>query len=152
VTAVVWKPHVTVAAVGEREGRFLMVEESVNGHLVLNQPAGHLDDGESLQSAVIREAHEETAWEFEAQSLLGLYLWKSPGDGDSFLRAAFAGRWRRALAARPPDPGIQRVLWLTREEIAAAGAGLRSPLVLRCVDDYLGGRRYPLDLLQQITG
>ena len=151
MTAMVWKPHVTVAAVGEREGRFLMVEESVDGRLVLNQPAGHLEDGETLLAAVIREAREETAWEFEAQSLLGLYLWKS-GDGNSFLRAAFAGHWRRALAARPQDPGIQRVLWLTREEIAATGDRLRSPLVLRCVDDYLGGRRFPLELLQQLAG
>lgn len=146
----IWKPHVTVAAIGERDGRFLLVEERVEGRLVLNQPAGHLDDGESLQAAVVREAREETAWLFEAQSLIGFYLWKAPLDGISFLRAAFAGTWCQEIAGGTLDPVIEHTVWLTRDEIAAQAGRLRSPLVLRCVDDYLAGQRYPLSLVQHI--
>ncbi|HXG28657.1 MAG TPA: NUDIX hydrolase [Nevskiales bacterium] len=147
----IWRPHVTVAAVAERDGRFLLVEERIDGRLLYNQPAGHLDENESLIAAVAREAREETAWDFEPEALIGLYLWKEPTGGKTFLRAAFAGHCLRHHPQQPLDAGIQRALWLSRDEIAALGGRLRSPLVLRCVDDYLRGCRYPLDVLQHLA-
>ena len=148
----IWKPHVTVAAVVERDGRFLLVEELIDGRLILNQPAGHLDEDESLFAAVVREAREETAWEFEPEALIGLYLWKEPTGQKSFLRAAFAGRCLRHHPEQALDVGVQRALWLSREEMAAESSRLRSPLVLLCVDDFLRGRRYPLELLRHLDG
>jgi 8-oxo-dGTP pyrophosphatase MutT (NUDIX family) len=138
-----------VAAVVERDGRFLMVEEQVDGDLCLNQPAGHLEDGESLLQAVIRETLEETAWHFRPEALVGVYRWRHPG-GETFLRFAFAGTVQDQDHARPLDPDIRRTLWLDRETLLAERARLRSPLVLHCVADYLAGRRYPLDLLQDL--
>lgn len=148
----IWKPHVTVAAVAERDGRFLLVEELIEGQLVLNQPAGHLDENESLLAAVTRETLEETAWEFEPESLIGLYLWKEPTGGKTFLRAAFAGRCLRHHPGQPLDTGVQRAIWLSRPEIAALQDRLRSPLVLMCIDDYLSGKRFPLDMLRYLNG
>ena len=140
----VWKPDVTVAAVIEREGRFLLVEERIRGRRVLNQPAGHLEDGESLIDAVIRETLEETTWHFQPQWLIGTYLWRSPSSGDSTLRFAFTG----AGAGPVPDRKLDRVIiatrWLTHEQILAEQSRLRSPVVLRCVNDYLAGQRLPL--------
>jgi ADP-ribose pyrophosphatase YjhB (NUDIX family) len=147
-----WRPHVTVAAVAERDGRFLLVEELIDGRLLYNQPAGHLDENESLLTAVVREAREETAWEFEPEALIGLYLWKEPTGAKTFLRAAFAGRCLHHHPQQPLDTGVQRALWLTRDEIAALRERLRSPLVLCCVDDYLRGCRYPLAMLQHLAG
>jgi 8-oxo-dGTP pyrophosphatase MutT (NUDIX family) len=140
-----WNPEVTVAAVVMRDGRFLVVEERISGNLVLNQPAGHLEEGETLQAAVIRETREETAWRFVPQALVGTYLWRNPANGRSFLRFAYCGdvddfRPRQAL-----DKGIVRALWATREELLAQPARLRSPLVMRCIDDFLAGRRHPLE-------
>lgn len=146
-----WKPHVTVAAVTEREGRFLLVEELIEGKLVLNQPAGHLDENESLVTAVVRETREETAWDFEVDALVGLYLWKVPTGQKTFLRAAFAGHCRQHYPDQLLDTGIQRAVWMTRAEIAAADEKLRSPLVLLCIDDYLRGYRFPLDLIHYLT-
>lgn len=146
----IWKPHVTVAAVAERDGLFLMVEERIEGRLILNQPAGHLDEGESLLAAVCRETLEESAWVFEPADIIGLYLWRQQHGYPSFLRVAFAGRCVRHYPEKPLDTGVQRALWMTRDEIAAQSERLRSPLVLRCVDDYLAGHRYPLELLQHI--
>ncbi len=152
-----WKPDVTVAAVVEREGRFLVVEERVRSRLVINQPAGHLEKGESLVQAVVRETLEETAWQFVPETLVGVYLWTQPvrsGDtlpGRTFLRVAFHGAVTRHDASRTLDTGIERAVWLSREQLAAQPARLRSPLVMRCVDDYLAGRRYPLDLLSHLT-
>jgi 8-oxo-dGTP pyrophosphatase MutT (NUDIX family) len=142
----VWKPDVTVAAVIERDSRFLLVEERIRGRLVFNQPAGHLEDGESLLEAVVREAVEETAWTFLPQSLLGVYLWRSPR-GHTTLRFAFHGSVREFDSRRTLDPPIVATHWLTRDEILARAAALRSPLVLRCIDDYLRGVRLPLDAL-----
>jgi 8-oxo-dGTP pyrophosphatase MutT (NUDIX family) len=142
----VWKPDVTVAAVIERDDRFLLVEERIRGRLVFNQPAGHLEDGESLLEAVVREALEETAWIFLPQSLLGVYLWRSPR-GHTTLRFAFNGTIRDFDARRTLDPPIVATHWLTRDEIRARSAALRSPLVLSCIDDYLRGVRLPLDAL-----
>jgi 8-oxo-dGTP pyrophosphatase MutT (NUDIX family) len=142
----VWKPDVTVAAVIERIGRFLLVEERIRGHLVLNQPAGHLEDGEALLDAVIRETLEETAWQFTPEALLGIYQWRSPR-GHTTLRIAFSGSVQAYDAARPLDPPIVTTHWLAHEEIVQRAARLRTPLVLRCIEDYLGGRRLPLDVL-----
>jgi ADP-ribose pyrophosphatase YjhB (NUDIX family) len=143
----IWKPNVVVAAIAEREGRFLLVEEEADGALVLNQPAGHLDEGESLLNAVVRETLEETAWHFEPQSLLGIYRWVHPEKRLTYMRFAFVGRALREETGRPLDHGIARALWLTRDEIRAERARHRSPLLEICIDDYLNGKRYPLDML-----
>ncbi|KAB7627509.1 NUDIX hydrolase [Alkalilimnicola sp. S0819] len=143
----VWRPRVTVAAVIEREGRLLMVEERRGGRLLLNQPAGHLESGESLIQAVVREVLEETAWDFLPQALIGLYRWRS-ADGDTFLRAAFAGEPLYWHEERALDPDIERCLWVAPTELAQHA--LRSPLVARCVEDYLAGARYPLALLSDL--
>lgn len=145
----VWKPSVTVAAVVERDGRFLLVEEHADGGLRINQPAGHLERGESLLQAVAREALEETAHPFDPTALLGIYLWRSasPARAATYLRFAFTGELGERIAGRPLDRGIVRTLWLSREELAQRDAQHRSPLVARCIDDYLRGQRYPLGLL-----
>lgn len=144
-----WRPSVTVAAVIEDGGRYLMVEEHTAEGLRLNQPAGHLEPGETLLQAVVREVLEETAHPFEAEALLGVYLarFQRPArDEDiTYLRFAFRGRAGEAIAGRALDAGIVRTLWLTREALAAEPARLRSPLVLQCIDDHRAGRRLPLD-------
>lgn len=145
----VWKPHVTVSAVAVRDGRFLMVEELVEDRPVFNQPAGHLDEDESLVEAVMREVLEETAWEFVPEHVTGLYLWKSNG-GRTFLRINFFGHCLRQRAERDLDDGILRAVWMSRAELVAVGDRLRSPMVLRCLDDHLAGRRYPLDVLTHL--
>lgn len=152
----IWKPDVTVAAVVEREGRFLVVEERVRSRLVINQPAGHLEKGESLVEAVVREALEETAWHFVPKAVVGIYLWNQTarsGDGPArtFLRVAFHGTVTHHEGARTLDTGIERALWLSREQLAAQPSRLRSPLVMRCVDDYLAGRRFPLEVLTDLS-
>jgi len=139
-----WNPEVTVAAITARDDRFLMVEERIGGRLVLNQPAGHLEDGETLIEAVIRETREETAWRFRPEALVGIYLWRAP-DGRSFLRFAFCGTVDDHHPQQPLDEGIQRTLWMTHEQLLAQGARLRSPMVLRCLQDYLLGKRQALD-------
>lgn len=144
-----WNPEVTVAAIVEREvegeRRFLMVEELIYGRLVFNQPAGHLEDRETLLDAAIRETREETAWRFRPEALVGVYLWRKPETGRGFLRFAFCGTVDQHDAARPLDRGIQRALWLSRDQLLAQSWRLRSPMVMRCLDDYLQGRRLPLD-------
>jgi len=152
-----WKPDVTVAAVIERAGRFLMVEERIRSRLVFNQPAGHLEPGESLLQAVIRETLEETGWSFVPEAVVGVYLWGQPtkaadGRPRTFLRVAFRGDVHHHDALRPLDTGIERAVWLTRQQLAAQDAKLRSPLVMRCIDDYVAGRRFPLDLLSHLAG
>jgi len=139
------KPDVTVAAITENEGRFLFVEESINRRLVFNQPAGHVENGETLIEAVVREVREETAWRFEPESFLGVYLWRSPASGRSTLRFAFTGSVKDHDPSQPLDKGIVRTHWLSRAELVKREQRLRSPLVLRCVDDHLTGRRLPLD-------
>ncbi|HEY1724881.1 MAG TPA: NUDIX hydrolase [Steroidobacteraceae bacterium] len=143
----VWKPDVTVAAIVERDGRFLLVEERIRGRLVLNQPAGHLEDGESLLAAVARETLEETAWHFTPEALLGVYQWRSPR-GHSTLRFAFIGSVRAHEPQRALDPPVIATHWLEREQLLREAARLRTPLVLRCIDDYLGGQRLALDALK----
>ncbi|HEY0178180.1 MAG TPA: NUDIX hydrolase [Dokdonella sp.] len=143
----VWRPHVTVATVVPRDGRFLLVEEDVRGRVVLNQPAGHLDPDESLLEAAVRETREETGWDVELRWLLGIQQWSAPS-GRQFVRFTFAADALRHDPARPLDAGILRALWLTRAEIVAASARLRSPLVLASVNDWRAGRRLPLDAIR----
>ncbi|MBL8202411.1 MAG: NUDIX hydrolase [Chromatiales bacterium] len=141
----------TVAAVVEQNGRYMLVEEHVSGRLVLNQPAGHVEPGESLVDAVIREALEETAWSFVPEAIVGVYLWGRDGGQNPFLRVAFAGRCIAHDSTRTLDAGIERVVWLSRADLLARSARLRSPMVLRAVDDYERGSRYPMDLFQDLA-
>ena len=144
------RPDVTVAAIAETDGRFLVVEERINRRLLFNQPAGHVERGETLFAAVVRETREETAWGFEPQALLGVYLWRNPTNRRKILRFAFTGRVSDHNPAQHLDRGIIATHWLTREELEARQPRLRSPLVLRCVQDYLAGRRSPLDGTAQL--
>jgi 8-oxo-dGTP pyrophosphatase MutT (NUDIX family) len=147
--SVPWKPAATVAAVIERAGRFLVVEEHTSDGLRINQPAGHLDPGESLTDACARETLEETAHCFTPTQLVGVYLWRNGTQAgtNAYLRFAFAGTLGEEIAGRALDTGIVRALWLTPDELAACSARHRSPLVMRCIDDYLRGQRYPIELL-----
>ena len=138
---------VTVAAIIERAGKFLMVEERAGAHLVLNQPAGHLEQGESLLAAVVREALEETGHRFEPEDVVGFYLWHSKDADTTYLRVAFCGAVEPSADVAVLDEGIVALHWLTRAELARRAHRLRSPMVLRCIDDYLVGQRYPLDCL-----
>ena len=148
----VWKPRVTVAVVARQNDRFLMVEERVHGEIRFNQPAGHLEDGESLVDAAVRECLEETAWQFEPEALVGIYRWRTPGNNDTFLRHTFAGRCVAQLDDYTLDSDIVAAHWLTLDEIRAQEARLRSPLVLRSLEDFLEGHRYPLALLRELSG
>ena len=136
----------TVAAVIEQDGRFLLVEERIDGRLVLNQPAGHLDPGESLAAACAREVMEETAHRFEPTALVGIYRWHYAAADATFLRFCFCGRVG-AEEKRPLDKEIVRLHWLTPQEIRQKAAQHRSPLVQQCVDDFRAGRRFPLEVL-----
>lgn len=144
-----WKPNVTVAAVIEQQGRFLLVEEKTRDGLMLNNPAGHLEPGESPQQGVMREVLEEACRQFTPQALVGIYMSRTRRRGDSedttYLRFAYCGSVSAVLPEAPVDPGIVRTLWLTPDEIRASVARHRSPLILACMDDYLAGRRLPLD-------
>lgn len=142
--------EITVAAVTERDGRFLLVEERIDGQLLLNQPAGHLERGETLVQAVVREVQEETAWRFSANGLLGVYLWRHPRTGRLFKRFAFTGSVSDPRPEQPLDEGIIATRWLTPDEIRSHETRLRSPLVLRCIEDYLSGARAPLETVAQL--
>jgi ADP-ribose pyrophosphatase YjhB (NUDIX family) len=147
----VWMPHVTVAAVVERAGQFLLVDELVNGRRVLNQPAGHLDEGETLTEAAIRETLEETAWRFKPQGLVGIYRWRQPLKGITFLRVTFYGEAIEHDPSRELDNGIVACVWMTYKQLAAASQRLRSPMVLRSIADYQVGARHSLSLLSDIS-
>ena len=143
----VWKPNVTVAAVVERDGKFLLVEEETEAGLAFNQPAGHLEAGESLVEAVVREALEETAYHFRPTHLVGIYSWKHPHKYITYLRFAFGGELRGWEAERKLDDGIVAARWLSLDEVRETQARHRSPLILRCIEDLRAGKAYPLDLL-----
>ena len=143
----IWKPNVTVAAVLEREGKFLLVEEETDEGIRFNQPAGHLECRESLTDAVIREALEETGYRFVPQYLIGVYNWRNEAMDVTYLRFSFTGEITGHDALRPLDDGIIAARWLTLDEIRALEARHRSPLILRCIEDWLAGKRYPLDLI-----
>ena len=145
--AEVWKPSVTVAAVMERAGRFCLVEEEADGRLVYNQPAGHWEAGETLVAACERETLEETAHRFRPTHLLGVYRWRYAPSDVTYLRFAFVGEVLGEELGRALDREIRRVLWLEPEEIRALQDRHRSPLVMACLEDFLAGRRYPLELL-----
>lgn len=146
-----FRPSVTVAAVVERDGRYLLVEEETPEGLRLNNPAGHLDPGESPLEAVVREALEETARHFEPQALIGVYLSRflrpQTGEDITYLRFAFCGSAGEPEPGRALDTGIVRTLWMTPDEIRASRPRHRSPLLLACIEDHLAGRRHPLDLV-----
>jgi 8-oxo-dGTP pyrophosphatase MutT (NUDIX family) len=145
-----WKPSVTVAAVIEREGRFLLVEEEADGRRVYNQPAGHWEPGETLADACAREALEETAWHCEPQHLVGVYRWHYAPADNTFLRFTFACAALEHDAARALDREIVRAVWLDMAEVRALVPAHRSPLVMRCIDDYAAGRRFPLDVITHV--
>lgn len=147
----IWKPDVTVAAIAEQNGRFLMVEEHVGNRLVINQPAGHLEVNESFTHAVIRETLEETAWTFVPDAVTGIYLWQHPERNVSFLRITFSGIVKDHDAERPLDHGIKRTLWLTRDELSQKESQLRSPMVIKCIDDYIAGIRHPISVLTHLA-
>ena len=146
-----FKPNVTVAAVIERDGRFMLVEEESADGLKLNNPAGHIDPGESPQEGCARETLEETAHHFRPTALVGVYLSRKLGSANgedvTYLRFAFCGELGEREEGRALDSGIVRTLWMSLEEIRASVARHRSPLLLRCVEDYLTGTRYPLSLV-----
>jgi 8-oxo-dGTP pyrophosphatase MutT (NUDIX family) len=144
----IWKPNVTVAALIERDGRYLLVEEETDDGIRLNQPAGHLDENESLITACVRETLEESAWQFVPTALVGIYQWQRPQGDITYLRFAFAGTLGEFDAQRKLDTGILRTVWMTPEEIRASHDRHRSPLIWQCVEDHLQGRRYPLDLIR----
>ena len=146
----VWKPHATVAAIIERDNRFLMVEELIHGELVYNQPAGHLDPDESLIEAVIRETQEESAWHFIPEAITGIYLWKHPENAKTFLRFAVCGDCKNHDPQQPLDEGIVQAVWKSRDELLEEPLKLRSPMVINCIDDYLAGKRYPLEMLVNV--
>lgn len=149
--APVGRPRVTVAAIVEREGRFLFVEERDDrGSLVINQPAGHLEAGESLLDAVVREAFEETGWRVRPEHLVGFYLWGRSDRSLSYLRVAVACRAERQEPDAVLDEGIERALWLAPDELASLRDRHRSPLVTRCMEDYLGGERYPFSVIKSL--
>lgn len=144
----VWKPHVTVAAVIERDNRFLFVEEHTPNGLQFNQPAGHLEPDEDFIAAVKREVQEETAWQFEPEHLIAVQLWRKNPDFPTFLRLCFTGQCHSHDAEQTLDDGIVSTHWLTHAEITAEAHRLRSPLVLMSVNEYLSGQRHPLSLLK----
>jgi len=151
-----WQPDVTVATVVVDGGRLLMVEETVGGQLVLNQPAGHLEPDETLIEAALRETREETGWDVRLTAFVGAYQWKAPVNPDGsggrhYLRFAFAAEPVAHDPARTLDEGIVRALWMTPSELQAAHSRHRSPLVWRVAADFLGGRRHPLEITQHLA-
>jgi ADP-ribose pyrophosphatase YjhB (NUDIX family) len=145
-----WQPHITVATVIERDRKFLMVEELIDGQIRYNQPAGHLESGESLAQAAVRETLEETAWEVRLQALLGVYQNTNTHTGICYIRTCYIAEPLRLLPDIRLDQGIVRALWMSREEIANCQSQWRSPLVITVIDDYLAGRRFPLHAVQHI--
>ena len=147
-----WKPSVTVAAIIEADGRFLLVEERTPEGLKLNNPAGHLDPGESPEQGVVREALEETARVFTPDRLVGVYLARllraTTGEDITYLRFAYGGTVGEADPARPLDTPIVRTLWMTLAEVQASIERHRSPLVLQCIEDFAAGLRFPMRLVQ----
>jgi 8-oxo-dGTP pyrophosphatase MutT (NUDIX family) len=144
----IWKPNVVVAAIAERDGKFLLVEEEIeSGQLVFNQPAGHWDPGETLVEACVRETLEETAYDFKPTALVGVFGWTPPGGDKTYLRFAFCGETGAHDSHRQLDKEIHRAVWLSVEEIRACRSRHRSPLLMLCIERYLSGVRYPLDLI-----
>jgi 8-oxo-dGTP pyrophosphatase MutT (NUDIX family) len=146
----IWKPNVTVAAVIEKDGRFLLVEEEADSGIFLNQPAGHWEANETILQGVARETLEETGYEFSPQSLVGIYRWRNVRTNVIYLRFTFSGVAVAQDGAPALDQGIIAAHWMTYDEIVRETPRHRSPMVLRCIDDYLTGRCYPLDILTHL--
>lgn len=144
----IWTPHAVAATIVEKDGKFLLVEEVVDGKTVYNQPAGHVDEDESILVAARRETLEETAWRVEITDLIGIYTLKSEKPGITYYRFCFAAA-PLEQTDNPLDHGIVGPRWFTLEEVRALGPQLRSPLVVRCIEDYLAGKRFPLDLIYE---
>jgi len=144
-----WTPHATVAAIVMRDNKFLFVEETVNGQRVINQPAGHVEDNETLKEATIRETLEETGWHVEPQYLTGIYTYKAPHNGITYHRFCYAANALKFDENYPIDPDITCSHWLSRQELNTHLIQPRTPLVLKCVEDFLEGARYPLDLVYE---
>ena len=142
--------HLTVAAVIEKLGRFLVVEEYAHGEKVINQPAGHVEPGETFREAVMREVLEETAWHFEPSAITGVYLWRLPDSDEQFLRVTFCGSCYDHNPRLQLDEGIIRTLWLDRTGLQRRASMLRSPMVMQVIDDYRSGVRYPVNMFQQL--
>lgn len=142
-----WAPHVTVATIVERDGRFLLVYEEADGKQVYNQPAGHLDPNETLQEAAIRETLEETAWHVKLTGVVGVNLYEAPSNGVTYLRTTFIAEVLTRDTERALDTGIIEAVWLTYEEILERRAQLRSPMTLQIIDEYRAGRRFPMDVI-----
>ena len=143
----IWKPNTTVAAIVEQDGKFLLVEEKTADGVRLNQPAGHLEDSETMLQAVVRETLEETAYDFTPKFLLGIYHWRHSNKGITYLRFAFIGSVSNHRPTQKLDSGIIRTVWMTLDEICASTAMHRSPQVLTCIEHYLAGQRFPLSVL-----
>jgi 8-oxo-dGTP pyrophosphatase MutT (NUDIX family) len=146
------RPTVTVAAIVERDGAYLLVREQTRNGIRLNQPAGHLEPGETPPAGAARETLEEAAWRVEPTALVGIYRWDAPDNGATFVRFAYAAKAIAAVPGRKLDEGIVDALWVRYDEIVARRDEHRSPLVLRCIDDYRAGLRWPLDLVQDVVG
>ena len=144
-----WHPHITVAALAERDGRWLLVEEHTQGGLRINQPAGHLEAGENLLQAVVRETREETGWHFAPEFLVGIYQF-APAPPVTYLRFAFGGKLREVDEEAELDPAIHRLLWLDDAALAECSARHRSPAVLSCIRDHRAGKQLPLDCLADL--
>jgi 8-oxo-dGTP pyrophosphatase MutT (NUDIX family) len=147
----IWRPDLAAAAIVQRDNRFLIVEERIRNALVFNQPAGHVDDGESIVDAVVRETLEETAWHFVPRELLGVYLWRNPENGHSILRVAIIGEVTRHEPQRKLDEPVVAAHWLDRDTLLSQPQKLRSPLVMRCIDDFLAGKRHDLAALSYLA-
>ena len=144
-------PHITVAAIVERDERYLMVKERVDGHIVYNQPAGHWEVDETLVEAAIRETQEETGWHFIPESVIAIYRWKHPQKDEVYLRIAFLGRVDQHQPDQALDDGIIEAIWMTRKEIEALNeTQRRSALVLQSIEDYENGKRYDLNIMADI--
>ncbi|WP_148863050.1 NUDIX hydrolase [Marinobacter fonticola] len=146
-----WKPHATVAVIAVKDGRFLMVEERSHGRIVFNQPAGHVEQHETILDAARREALEETGWEVEPRHFLGLYTYVAPATDATYYRFCFVADAVKH-ATEELDPDIIAAHWLTYEELRERQDDLRSPLVLKCIEDYLAGRRFPLSVIVDPAG
>jgi 8-oxo-dGTP pyrophosphatase MutT (NUDIX family) len=143
-------PHATVAAIVEDHGKFLLVEETTDRGNRFNQPAGHLEDNETLLQAVVRETLEETAYRFKPESLLGIYHWKHEHNDTTYLRFAFIGSVSDHQPLLALDTGIIRAVWMTADEMHSNAMLMRSPQVLTCIDDYLSGQQFPLSVLTHL--
>lgn len=146
----IWKPNTTVAAIIEQDSKFLLVEEDTTEGVRLNQPAGHVENGETLIQAAIREVNEETAYDFTPEYLLGVYHWRHPAKDITYLRFAFIGKVGNHQPTQKLDDGILRAVWMSAEEVHATQAIHRSPQVLTCIEHYLAGQRFPLSVLTHL--